>query len=243
MKRIVKTARSRTRSDSHGRESVGKCAGPPWRIDIHSPSHGLASVAVRRARGYNGRAMAEVTLTQAAAELGELLPKIARMQPDLERLGAALLDCWSRRGKALVAGNGGSAADAMHLAEEMVVRFKKNRRALAAMALTDPTAVTCAGNDFGFATIFARQVEAFGNPGDVFIGFTTSGNSTNVLRAFEVAKQQGLVTCGFLGKDGGQARALCDIPLVVPSDSTARIQEGHKLLYHSLCEWVDARVD
>ncbi len=181
-------------------------------------------------------------LSRTADELSSLLPALIELEPQLTRLGEALMAAWEKRGKALIAGNGGSAADAMHLAEELVVRFQKNRRALAAMALCDATAITCAGNDFGFENIFSRQVEAFGNPGDVFIGFTTSGNSANILKAFEAAKKQGLATAGFLGKDGGKARALCDIALLVPSAVTARVQEGHKVLYHSLCEWVDQRV-
>ncbi len=187
--------------------------------------------------------MTQSILVAAAAELSDLLPRIVLLEGELVRIGEAMMQCWSQRGKVLTAGNGGSASDAMHLAEELVVRFKKNRRALAAMALCDPTAITCAGNDFGFDTIFSRQVEAFGNPGDIFVGFTTSGNSANILKAFELAKKQGMITCGFLGRDGGAAKALCDYPLVVPAESTARIQEGHKLLYHALCEWVDARVD
>ena len=153
------------------------------------------------------------------------------------------MKCWSAKGKALVAGNGGSASDAMHLAEELVARFQKNRRALAALALCDPTVITCAANDFGYDTIFSRQVEAFGNAGDVLIVFTTSGNSPNILRALEAARKQGLITAGFLGKDGGKARGLCDIELIVPAQTSHRIQEGHKLLYHTLCEWVDQRVD
>ena len=181
-------------------------------------------------------------LSRTIDDLAELLPKIAALEPEMTRLGEAMMAAWAKRGKVLVAGNGGSAADAMHLAEELVVRFQKNRRALAAMALLDTTAVTCAGNDFGFDYAFSRQVEAFGNPGDVFVGFTTSGNSVNILNAFEAARKQGLVTAGFLGKDGGKAKALCDIALLVPSPVTARVQEGHKVLYHSLCEWVDQRV-
>ncbi len=181
-------------------------------------------------------------LKRTTDDLTELLPKLIALEPQMTRLGEALMRAWEKRGKALVAGNGGSAADAMHLAEELVVRFQKNRRALAAMALLDTTAITCAGNDFGFDQVFSRQVEAFGNPGDVFIGFTTSGNSTNILKGFEAAKQQGMVTAGFLGKDGGKAKGLCDIALLVPSPVTARVQEGHKILYHSLCEWVDQRV-
>lgn len=182
-------------------------------------------------------------LSRAAAELSDLLPKIIPLENDLLRLGQAMLKCWSQRGRVLTAGNGGSASDAMHLAEELVVRFRKNRKALAAMALCDPTVLTCAGNDFGYETVFSRQIEAFGNRGDIFIGFTTSGNSPNILKAFEAAKQQGLITCGFLGRDGGKAKMLCDIALIVPADNTARIQEGHKLLYHTLCEFVDANVD
>jgi len=181
-------------------------------------------------------------LRRSISELSALLPALEAMEPQLTRLGEALLRAWDNNGKALVAGNGGSAADAMHLAEEFVVRFKKNRRALPAIALLDPTALTCAGNDFGFDAVFARQVEAFANTNDVFICFTTSGNSANILRAIETAKSRGAVTAAFLGMDGGKARGLCDIEFIVPSDSTARIQEAHQVLYHALCEWVDARV-
>jgi D-sedoheptulose 7-phosphate isomerase len=182
-------------------------------------------------------------LDNAIRDAAELLPKLAALEPQMTRLGEALMACWAKKGKALVAGNGGSASDAMHLAEELVARFQKNRRALAAMALCDPTVITCAANDFGYETIFSRQVEAFGNAGDVLIVFTTSGNSPNVLRALEAAKRQGLTTAGFLGKDGGKAKGMCDIELIVPATTSHRIQEGHKLLYHTLCEWVDQRVD
>jgi D-sedoheptulose 7-phosphate isomerase len=182
-------------------------------------------------------------LDTAIAEAGALLPKLAVLEPQMTRLGEALMACWAKKGKALVAGNGGSASDAMHLAEELVARFQKNRRALAALALCDPTVITCAANDFGYETIFSRQVEAFGNAGDVLIVFTTSGNSPNILKAIESAKRQALVTAAFLGKDGGKAKGMCDIELIVPAGTSHRIQEGHKLLYHTLCEWVDQRVD
>src|SRR5215475_16094510 len=108
-------------------------------------------------------------LDTAIAESVELFPKLATLEPQMTRLGEALLACWAKKGKALVAGNGGSASDAMHLAEELIARFQKNRRALAAIALCDPTAITCAANDFGFDQIFSRQVEGLGNPGDVLI--------------------------------------------------------------------------
>jgi D-sedoheptulose 7-phosphate isomerase len=182
-------------------------------------------------------------LDDAIRDLSDLLPRLAELATPMQRLGDVLMDCWSRRGKVLVAGNGGSASDAMHLAEELVARFRKNRRALAAIALCDPTVLTCAGNDFGFDSVFARQVEALGNAGDVLIVFSTSGNSANLLAAIEAAKRQGMLTVAFLGRDGGEARGRCDIELIVPARESARIQEGHKLLYHTLCEWVDARVD
>ena len=182
-------------------------------------------------------------LRRAVGDLEALLPKIAELEGPLERLGAALVASWKGRGKVLIAGNGGSAADAMHFAEEIVVRYRKNRRAAAALALCDPTVLTCAGNDFGYDRVFERQVEALGNPGDVFVALTTSGNSANLLRAIDTAKAQGLVTVAFLGKDGGAARGRCDIELLVPSSSTARVQEAHELLFHALCEWIDLQLD
>jgi D-sedoheptulose 7-phosphate isomerase len=181
-------------------------------------------------------------LNRAVAELHDLLPKVAALSPQIEQLATAMMACWAKRGKVLIAGNGGSAADAVHFAEELVVRFQKDRRGLAAMALCDAAVLTCAANDLGYEHVFSRQVEAYGNPGDVFIALTTSGNSANLLRAIRAAKEQGLVTAAFLGKDGGAAKGLCDIELIVPSPTTARVQEAHKILYHSLCEWVEARV-
>lgn len=176
-------------------------------------------------------------------ELAALLPLLRGLSPQLEQLGEAMMRCWDQRGKVLLAGNGGSAADAMHLGEELTVRFQKNRRALAAVALMDPTALTCCGNDFGYERVFSRQIEALGNEGDVFIAFSTSGNSPSILKALEVAKQQKLITATFLGKDGGKAHKQADIELLIPSQSTARIQEAHQVLFHVLCQWIDARVD
>jgi D-sedoheptulose 7-phosphate isomerase len=184
----------------------------------------------------------EELLSRAVKELDDLLPKLAALAPELGRVGEAMLQAWSRGGKVLIAGNGGSAADAMHLAEELMVRFVTNRRALAAIALCDPTVITCAGNDFGYDQVFARQVEGLGNAGDVLIVFSTSGNSPSILRAIERAKSQQLLTVAFLGKEGGQARGACDIELIVPAGTPHRIQEGHKVLYHTLCQWIEARV-
>jgi D-sedoheptulose 7-phosphate isomerase len=182
-------------------------------------------------------------LERAVEETRALLPELITLEPQMTRLAEAMMAAWSRKGKILVAGNGGSASDAMHLAEELVARFQKNRKALAAIALCDPTVLTCAANDFGFDAVFSRQVEAFGNAGDVLIVFSTSGNSPNIIRAIEAAKRQGLMTAAFLGKDGGKAKGMCDIELIVAAQTSHRIQEGHGILYHSLCEWVDQRVD
>lgn len=150
----------------------------------------------------------KMLLAKGAGELRELLNHVEQLHPQLQRLGQAMLGCWEKRGKVMVAGNGGSAADAMHLAEDLCVRFCKNRRALAAMALCDPTVLTCAANDFGFESVFSRQIEALGNPGDIFIAMTTSGNSANIIRAVEAAKKQKLTTVSFLGKDGGKLREM-----------------------------------
>lgn len=182
-------------------------------------------------------------LIDALNETRDLLGRLPGLGNELDTLGKEMLSCWQRRGKLLIAGNGGSAADAMHFAEELVVRFRKNRRALAAIALCDATVLSCAGNDFGYDSVFERQVEALGNPGDIFVAMTTSGNSTNLLRAIQLARSQGLFTVSFLGKGGGQARGLAHLDLIIPSDNTARIQEAHKLLFHTLCDWVDSQME
>jgi D-sedoheptulose 7-phosphate isomerase len=145
-------------------------------------------------------------------------------------------------GKLLLAGNGGSAADSQHIATELTVRFETTRRGLPAIALTtDTSAMTAAANDLGFDRIFARQVEALGRPGDLFIGITTSGTSPNVIEALRVARRNGLATACLTGRDGGAVVAgrLADHCLVVPSDVTARIQEMHIFLGHLLCAAVD----
>jgi len=139
-------------------------------------------------------------------------------------------------GKLLFFGNGGSAADAQHLATELTVRYKKNRAAIAALALTtDSSALTAAGNDLGFEQIFARQIEALGRPGDIAIAISTSGKSPNVLAALRTAKARGLVTAALGGNSGGDMASLADHLLVVPSANTARIQEMHIALGQMLC--------
>ncbi len=146
-------------------------------------------------------------------------------------------------GKILFFGNGGSAADAQHLATELTVRYKTDRAAIAAIALTtDTSALSAIGNDFGFEHLFSRQVEALGRKGDVAIGISTSGTSKNVLRALDQAKKQGLVTVGFTGKSGGNMGPLCDVLLKVPSTTTARIQEMHITLGQMLCGALEIRL-
>lgn len=137
-------------------------------------------------------------------------------------------------------GNGGSAADSQHLAAEFVGRFVRERRGLPAISLTTNTStLTAVANDYGFERVFARQVEALVRPGDVVVGLSTSGNSPNVLRALEQAKQIGAVTVGLTGRTGGKMAAVCDLCLRVPSEVTARIQEAHILIGHLVCELVD----
>jgi len=147
-----------------------------------------------------------------------------------------------RGGRVLICGNGGSAADAQHLAAELSGRFVKERRALAGIALTtDTSALTAIGNDYGFDQVFSRQVEAIGRPGDLLIGISTSGNSPNIIRAAASAKELGVRTLGLLGRDGGRLVSLMDDSLVVPSTVTARIQEIHQMIYHFWCEALDAQ--
>lgn len=146
-------------------------------------------------------------------------------------------------GKILFFGNGGSAADAQHLAAELVVRYRTNGRALAAIALTTDTSIlTACSNDFSYDDIFARQVEALARPGDVVLGISTSGNSPNVIKALEVARAMGCVAAAFAGRDGGKLKGLADPLLVVPSNVTARIQEMHILVGHALCDVLEQRL-
>lgn len=137
-------------------------------------------------------------------------------------------------------GNGGSAADSQHLAAELVGRFKSNRRALRSVALTTDTSVlTCVANDYSYANIFSRQVEALARAGDVLVAISTSGRSENILHVLKSAKDMGLITISLLGKDGGSAKDISDHALIVPSESTARIQETHILIGHILCELIE----
>ena len=164
-----------------------------------------------------------------------------RLLPEVERLTEICVAALRRGNKILLCGNGGSAADCQHIATELTVRFERERRALPAVALTtDSSALTAAANDYGAAAMFARQVAALGRPGDVLIAVSTSGNSPNVLEALREARRQGVTGVCLTGRGGGEARALADLTIAVPSDRTARVQEVHILFGHLLCAGIDA---
>jgi len=152
-----------------------------------------------------------------------------------------ITDCLKNGGKILICGNGGSAADSQHFAAELAGRYKKERKALAAVSLTtDTSALTAIGNDYGFERIFARQVEALGRQGDVLVALSTSGNSPNILAAIETAKKQGMAAIGMTGASGGKMKSMCDLCICIPSSNTPRIQEAHITLIHAICEIVDS---
>jgi len=160
----------------------------------------------------------------------------------IEQGATRLVQCLKSGGKIMLCGNGGSAADAQHIAAELVVRLKSsfNRPAIPALALTvDTSILTAGGNDFGFDHIFARQVEALGKSGDALIAISTSGNSANVIEAVRVAREKEILTVGFLGGNGGKLKEQVDIPIIIPTGTTARIQESHILIGHIFCEIIE----
>jgi D-sedoheptulose 7-phosphate isomerase len=177
-------------------------------------------------------------------ELAGLAENVGTLMGDgIEALAAQVVDVLDRGGKVLFCGNGGSAADAQHLAAEYVVRFQKRRRSLPALALTTDTSVlTAAANDFGFETIFSRQVEGLGKPGDLLFLHSTSGESENLIRAAEAARAVGVRTVAFLARGGGRLAGLVDQAFVIPTESTARAQEIHITLGHIICQMVEDQV-
>jgi D-sedoheptulose 7-phosphate isomerase len=165
---------------------------------------------------------------------------IDNLSGDIETACRVMVAVLKNGKKVLIAGNGGSAADAQHIAAELSGRFVKERKALPGIALTvDTSALTAIANDYGYHHVFSRQVEALAQPGDLFIGISTSGNSQGILNAFETAAKIGCKTLGLSGRDGGKMNGLCDLNIVVPSDVTARIQEMHILIGHIMCKAVD----
>ncbi|MDA9094072.1 D-sedoheptulose 7-phosphate isomerase [Methylophilaceae bacterium] len=168
------------------------------------------------------------------------LDSIVDLDESIEEAAKLLINCLKNSGTVFWCGNGGSASDSQHLAGELVGRFVGDRKPLKSIALTADSAVmTCIVNDYGYKHIFSRQIEALGVETDVLVGISTSGNSENVIQAFKIAKERGITTIGLLGKGGGEASALVNQSIIVPSKSTARIQEMHILIGHILCDLIE----
>jgi D-sedoheptulose 7-phosphate isomerase len=182
-------------------------------------------------------------LNKLVADSCQTLQSLLAQTNQFDALAAAAVATLKADGKLLTCGNGGSAADAMHLAEELVGRYNRNRRSLPAVCLNaDPTLITCIANDFGYDEVFARQVEGLGQKGDLLVCFTSSGNSPNIVRALAAAKAKGVQSVALLGKGGGKCAGLADFELIVAGNDTARIQEAHTLLLHALLEVIERDV-
>jgi D-sedoheptulose 7-phosphate isomerase len=193
--------------------------------------------------------MEDLLTTTVAGQLRETAQTLRAMGEDgtlheaIAQVARACIDALRRGNRILFAGNGGSAADAQHLAGELVSRFNYDRPGLAAFALTTDTSVlTAIGNDYGYERVFARQVEAVGSAGDVFFGISTSGRSPNILAALKAARAKGMVTVGLTGRAGGRMPEFCDHCLRTPSDSTPRIQEGHISIGHTVCMLIEQQL-
>ena len=156
-----------------------------------------------------------------------------------EKIAHELAEIFKAGNKVMICGNGGSNCDALHFAGEFTGRFRKERRALPAIAISDSSHITCVGNDYGFDYIFSKGVEAYGKEGDMLIGISTSGNSGNVIKAMELAKSMGIKTVSLLGKDGGKLKGMCDYEFIIPGETSDRIQEIHMMILHIIIEGVE----
>lgn len=183
--------------------------------------------------------MSDLFLRNVAEQVA-VLQSLSGLQTVVNQAGQLAAQALQAGNKLMFCGNGGSAADSQHLAAELTGRFLRDRRALAGLALsTDSSALTCIGNDYSFDEVFARQVQGLGRTGDVLVAISTSGHSRNVVRAVEEARALKMPVIGLLGRDGGVLRTLCDVAIVVPSQVTARIQESHILIGHTLCGLIE----
>ncbi len=168
---------------------------------------------------------------------------IEELSPQIAKAAELIIEAYKNGKKLLLCGNGGSAADAQHIAAELIGRFKKERKGLPAIALTTDTSIlTSVANDYWYDLLFARQVEALGDKGDILIGISTSGNSRNIIRAVEAANSKGLKTIGFLGSDGGELKSLVQVPIVVSFQGSDRVQEVHIMIGHIICSLVESNL-
>ena len=187
----------------------------------------------------------ESALTKSLSDAATLLQWLQQLEAGegiIAATGDRLAECLQRGGRILSCGNGGSMCDAMHFAQELSGHFRGKRRALAALAISDPSHLTCAANDEGFDSVFARGVEAWGKAGDALLVLSTSGNSRNVIEAVRAARAIGMTTVGLLGRDGGELRGLCDAVIIVPGTTSDRIQEVHIKIVHLLIEQIERRL-
>ena len=184
----------------------------------------------------------KVWISQCIADSHAALDSLAAQLDKVSEAVDLVVGTFERGGKFLTCGNGGSAAEAMHMSEEAVGRFRSNRVSLPAVALVaDGTALTCIGNDYGFDNVFSRQVEGLGNAGDLLVLFSTSGNAENLSRALEAARAKGMKTLAILGRDGGRLAGRADLEISIRGTESGRIQEAHQLLMHILLDGVDRR--
>lgn len=183
----------------------------------------------------------ESSFRDAADRLAEFRSDTKTLQVLVE-IAERLLECFANGGKALVCGNGGSLADAMHFAEEWTGRFRQDRRPYPVIALSDPTHMSCVGNDYGFDDVFARSVQALGRPGDLLLVLSTSGRSKNLVRACQAGREAAMTVVGFLGRGGGEVLPLCDLAVMAPGETSDRIQELHMLALHVLIEAVESNL-
>ena len=184
--------------------------------------------------------MQDTILSEFNSHLETIQKVIMTMDGPLGKASQIAVDTLKAGNKILLCGNGGSAADAQHIAAELTGRYKTERKGLAGIALTtDTSALTAIGNDYGYDRVFDRQVEALANKGDLIIGISTSGNSKNIISALKLGLEMGCKTIGFTGRDGGDMNSVCDVNLIVPSDNTPRIQEMHILFGHTMCQIID----
>lgn len=184
--------------------------------------------------------MKSIVTSEFDSHIQTVMTVVNTMQDDVVKASLMAVETLKSGNKIMFCGNGGSAADAQHIAAELVGRYKTERKGLPGIALTtDTSIITAIGNDYGYEHIFDRQIESLAKEGDMLIGISTSGNSPNVINALKRAKELGCITIGFTGRDGGKMNEFCDLNLIVPSDNTPRIQEMHILFGHTICQIID----